>query len=584
MQEPIVGIDLGTTNSVIAYVKDGEPVVIKDSEQAILPSVVGLTPDGQMLVGEAAKNQYLLYPEQTVRSIKRKMGSDEKVRLGDKTYTPQEISAFILLKLKKIAEGHFGKPLRKAVVTVPAYFSDAQRKATKEGGEIAGWEVMRIINEPTAAALAYETSHEGARKILVYDLGGGTFDVSVVNIQDGVVEVLASHGNNHLGGDDFDAKIVEKIRTEFREANEIDLQASTKSFARLNRAAEEAKIHLSDNPFAKINEEYIIEKKGVPLHLATELVRNDYEDLILHYIEETMESVHIALRDAKLSASDIEHILLVGGATRTPLVREMLAEKFDIEPRHEISPDLCVALGAAIQGAMIAGDSVTSVLVDITPYTFGTSAVGMLNGITTPHKYVPIIRKNTALPVSKSEVFFTMHDNQKACSVDVFQGEHEDARHNIPLGEFLVEGLSRVPSGNEIVIRFDLDLNGILHATATEKTTGLEKSIRIENAMAEFDEEQITAARERVGAFFDEDIEPGEVIGIEDVEGESELAQKANDLIEKARAKLNDMPEADRQDVENLMAEIREALKDGDDAVVEKSLANLEDILFFIET
>ena len=584
MKDIIVGIDLGTTNSVIAYVKDGQPVVIKDGDQSILPSVVGLAPDGKILVGEAARNQFLIYPERTVRSIKRKMGKDERVTMGDKSYTPQEVSAIILLRLKKIAEAHLGHAVTKAVITVPAYFSDAQRKATKEAGEIAGFEVMRIINEPTAAALTYEAGHTDSKKILVYDLGGGTFDVSVVQIQGGVVEVLSGHGNNHLGGDDFDEKIVEKICAEFQEAYGVDLKSTARSHARLVRASEDAKIYLSDNPFARIQEEFIIEKNGTPLHLDNELARTDYEDLIRSYLNETLDCTHIALRGANLSAREIDTILLVGGATRTPMVAHLLAEKFGMEPKHEVSPELCVALGAAIQGAMIAGEPVSSVLVDITPYTFGTSVLGEINGMPTSMKYAPIIHKNTALPVSKSDVFYTHDDEQEAAHIKVYQGENQDARRNIFLGDFMVEGLSPVPAGNEIVIRFDLDLNGILNVTATEKITGLEKNIRIENAMSKLDAREISVARNRIAAYFDDVIEE-EGSDLAAHEGiDSNVRQRAEGLIARARVKLEEARPEDRDEIETLLKDIHDGLANGDSDAVEDAMTNLEDILFFLES
>jgi molecular chaperone DnaK (HSP70) len=400
MSETIVGIDLGTTNSEIAVYRDGRPEVQADSSgRQILPSVVGLDQDGNLLVGEAARNQYILHPERTVRSIKRLMGSDRKVSLGDRDYTPQDISAIILRRLKEIAEERLGAPVRKAVITVPAFFSDAQRQATREAGEIAGLEVARIVNEPTAAALVYEAAQQQGKRVLVYDFGGGTFDVSVVRIEDGVVEVIASHGNNHLGGDDFDHKIVEHLLDHLKIEHKVDVSNNPQATARIHRAAENAKKHLSDHPFARIEEEYLAEVDGKPIHLALELARTDYEEMIAPFIEETLSAIHIALESAALTASQIDEVLLVGGATRTPLIRNRLIEVFDRPARGEVDPDLCVAMGAAIQGASMAGEKVSAVLVDVTPYTFGTGALGELGGTLYPNCFIPIIPKNTPIPV-----------------------------------------------------------------------------------------------------------------------------------------------------------------------------------------
>lgn len=578
MKEPIVGIDLGTTNSEVAIVENGQVVVIAEKNLKIIPSFVGLTPDGQLLVGEPAKNQYLLYPEQTIKSIKRKMGSSEIIRLGNKALSPQEISAIILRKLKGMAENYLGKKVNKAVITVPAYFSDAQRQATVDAGEIAGLEVVRIINEPTAAALAYESNHKGAKKVIVYDLGGGTFDVSVVNIQNDVVEVLSSHGNNRLGGDDFDAKIAEELIQQFKELQGVDLGSSTKSMARIIRAAENAKIHLSDHPFAQIDEEYIYEKGGALLNLKTELSRLQYEEMIRPFIAETIEATRIALTGANLFASDIDEILLVGGSTRTPLVQHLLSQRFLLQPRQEVSPELCVAMGAAIQAAMIAGESVTAVLVDITPYTFGTSAIGNLDGMPYHDMFVPLIKKNSPIPVTKSDVFYTVADKQEAVEVKIYQGENPDALENIKIGNFTVWGLSPVPAGNEIVLQFDLDLDGILHVSAVEKATGLRKSIKIDNAISQFDEKKFAAAQKRVFSLF------GESVPTAAVSGPEEDLDQVNALIQKAEAKLATLSGDDREDVINLIEDVKDAMNQKNTSALKQATAALGDLLFFLET
>ena len=503
MTDEILGIDLGTTNSEIAIYRDSRPEVLRDDQgRIILPSVVGLTETGELLVGEEARNQFLLYPERTVRSIKRRMGSDAKVQLGEREYTPQEISAIILSRLKEIAQARLGRPIRKAVITVPAYFSDTQRQATREAGEIAGLEVARIINEPTAAALVYEAAQHQGKRILVYDLGGGTFDVSVVRIEQGVVEVISSHGNNHLGGDDFDHKIVEHVLEHLKLKHGVDVADRPQAMARILRSAEDAKKQLSDHPYARIAEEYLAEHSGQPVNLDLELSREEYEDMIAPFIEETLGAIHIALESAGLTSSQVDEILLVGGATRTPLIRRRLVEAFGTQPRGEVDPDLCVAMGAAIQGAAMTGTEVSAVLVDVTPYTFGTSALGELNGELYPYHYVPIIPKNTPIPARMSEVFFTVLDEQTDVDVRIYQGENNDALENIKIGEFRVSGLSREPAGNPVIVDLALDRNGILQVSAREKKTGLERRITIDNATSRYDREQLDEARQRIGALF----------------------------------------------------------------------------------
>ncbi len=592
MSEIIVGIDLGTTNSEIAIVKDSEVIVIENEGRKILPSFVGMSENDEILVGEPAKNQYELYPERTIKSIKRQMGEETKVDMAGQTYTPQEVSAIILKHLKGVAEAYLEQPVEKAVITVPAYFSDAQRQATREAGEIAGLEVVRMINEPTAAALSYEAEQKSHKRILVYDLGGGTFDVSVVSIEDDVVEVVASHGNNKLGGDDFDQKIVDHIVSHLKEKSEVDVLDSRKAMARINRVAETAKRALSDKPFVVIEEEYIEEHKGAPVHLSLELSRHDYEDMIASFIDETLEAVHIALNGASLTASDIDEILLVGGSTRTPLVGERLEEELRIPPRLEVDPDLCVATGAAIQAAMIAGADVSAsaVLVDITPYTYGTSAIGELDGELYPYKYVPIIHKNSSLPLSKTEVFYTMRDNQEAVEVRVFQGEELDALNNIQIGEFMVEGLSSVPQGNPILVKLDLDINGLLNVSAQEKKTGLEKSIVIDNAISRFEEVEMEAAKERILEIFGEDGEEKEAVVDDDKDTDQKIdphhtiAVQARALVEKAERMLEDASSEDREDIVNSIETINDAFAREDFTAMQKAMDQLSDILYYLES
>ena len=579
MSETVVGIDLGTTNSEIAVYRDGRPEVQADgSGRLILPSVVGLDQDGSLLVGEAARNQYILHPERTVRSIKRLMGSDRKVSLGDRNYTPQDVSAMILRRLREIAEERLGAPVRKAVITVPAFFSDAQRQATREAGEIAGLEVARIINEPTAAALVYEATQHQGKRILVYDLGGGTFDVSVVRIEQGVVEVISSHGNNHLGGDDFDHKIVEHVLEHLKLKHGVDVADRPQAMARILRSAEDAKKQLSDHPYARIAEEYLAEHSGQPVNLDLELSREQYEEMIAPFIEETLGAIHIALESAGLTSSQVDEILLVGGATRTPLIRRRLVEAFGTQPRGEVDPDLCVAMGAAIQGAAMTGTEVSAVLVDVTPYTFGTSALGELNGELYPYHYVPIIPKNTPIPARMSEVFFTVLDEQTDVDVRIYQGENNDALENIKIGEFRVSGLSREPAGNPVIVDLALDRNGILQVSAREKKTGLERRITIDNATSRYDREQLDEARQRIGALFGDQEQAASV-------GSSAATDSAVDaLLARASAKLDETGEEDRTEIIDLIEAIRDARSSGDTAALEDVRSQLQDLLFYLET
>jgi len=576
LKDIIIGIDLGTTNSEVAVVQDGRTQLIEVDGSKILPSVVGLADDGALLVGQAARNQYTLYPERTIRSVKRRMGEDVRLPMGEQQYTPQEISALILRRLKKAAEDYLGQSVTKAVITVPAYFSDAQRQATRDAGGLADLEVVRIINEPTAAALAYEVDHKDAKNILVYDLGGGTFDVSVVRITQDVTEVLGSHGNNHLGGDDFDAKLVEHVITHLKEEKGVDPSGARAAMARILRTCEQARIALSDAPFARIEEEYLLEKEGHPVHLSLELDRLEYEDMITPYIDETLEAAHTALKGAGLAVTDIQEVLLVGGTTRTPLVQRRLEQELGMQPRAEVDPDLCVAAGAAIQAAVISGQHVAGVLVDVTPYTFGTSAWAELNGRPYPYTFVPLIRKNTPIPVTKSDAFETMYDGQRAIDVQIYQGEDPDALENTKIGSFRIEGLSDVPAGNVILTTFSLDVNGILRVTSREKRTGLEKQITIDNATARFEEQELDAARKRISALIEGEVEEMVTDRREDVQ--------ARALIEKAERIMESANPEDKEDLVNLVESVRDSLAKGDADATERSIAELSDLIYYLES
>ncbi|MGB9614079.1 MAG: molecular chaperone DnaK [Fervidobacterium sp.] len=476
-KEFVVGIDLGTTNSVIAWMKpDGSVEVIPNAEGSrTTPSIVSFTKTGEILVGEPAKRQLILNSDRTIKSIKRKMGSDYKVRIDDKEYTPQEISAYILKKLKKDAEEYLGGEIKKAVITCPAYFNDAQRQATKEAGIIAGLEVLRIINEPTAAALAYGLDKmEGERKVLVYDLGGGTFDVSILEIGGGVIQVIATSGNNHLGGDDFDQRIIDYLAEEFKKQYGVDLRNDKQALQRLRDAAEKAKIELSSKFETDISLPYITATAEGPLHLEMKLTRAMFESLTRDLVEKTREPVERALNDAKLTPQDIDEIILVGGMTRVPMVQKFIKDIFGKEPNKSVNPDEAVAIGAAIQAAILAGTEGAKdkdvVLVDVTPLTLGVEVKGGL--------LEPIIPRNTTIPVKKSKVFTTAEDGQTSVEVRVYQGERAMARDNIFLGSFQLVGIPPAPRGvPQIEVTFDIDSDGIVHVSAKDLGTGKEQSM-----------------------------------------------------------------------------------------------------------
>ncbi|MEN8236190.1 MAG: Hsp70 family protein [Pseudomonadota bacterium] len=585
MSEVIIGIDLGTTNSEVAVVRDGKVTIIDDNGDKILPSVVGLSDSGTLLVGEIAKNQYVLCPEKTILSIKRNMGSQEKVNLGDSAYAPQEVSAMILKQLKSMAEDYLQCSVSKAVITVPAYFSDAQRQATREAGELAGLEVVRIINEPTAAALAYGATDQEKKNILVYDLGGGTFDVSVVCLESQVVEVLATTGNNNLGGDDFDTKIVKFIEDHLQEKG-IDISQSLLAKARIQRAAEIAKIKLSDHPFAMIEEEYLLDHEGKPYHLSLEISRKEYQEMIMAHVDETLDAVHQALDEANLMASQIDEVLLVGGSTRTPIIPEKLSEIFENRPHAEIDPEFCVAIGAAIQAGVIAGEECDAVLVDITPYTFGTCYLGVLDGYPYPNVYQPLIQKNTPIPVTKSDVFYTNHDNQEIVDVSVYQGENADALQNIEIGKFLIEGLSKVPAGNPIIVDFNLDSDGILHVTAKEKRSDVEKSLTIDNAISQFTDQEFDKAKQRIDQLFADDSDDISYDEDETDQGRLVLIDKRTntlELIAIAEGILNKVSNEDREDLQSIIEETRGALDIDDEQNLENKTKKLSDIVSYLE-
>jgi molecular chaperone DnaK len=500
----IIGIDLGTTNSEVAVIEAGKPQVLSEDGDPILPSVVGLDPQGKLLVGRAARNQFILSPERTIRSIKRKMGQDITVKLGEQAYTPQEISAMILRVLKQRAERALGQLVKKAVITVPAFFTEGQRDATREAGELAGLEVVRIINEPTAAVLTYDPHPPEMERLLVYDLGGGTFDVSIAMVEAGVVEILSSHGDTQLGGDDFDQRLLDFVSDRFQSEHGIDLRGSLVARSRLLSAVEAAKKSLSTQPVVMIEEEFIAEKNNMPLNLTQEIHRAAYEELIEPLVAKTLKCVDDAMNDAKVQAHQISKVLLVGGATRTPLVQRLLEERLGRPVHAEIEPDLAVAMGAAVQGGLIAGIDVGPVLVDITPHTLGISTLDVRDGFPSPHCFSPIIPRNTPLPATRTEIYTTVVDGQPAAEIKVFQGEEPDTRHDTSVGEITIQGLANVPAPNELLVRLDLDLSGILRVTATERATGLAKQVVIDNMMERFRKRERVNALERLEALFSE--------------------------------------------------------------------------------
>ena len=588
---PVIGIDLGTTNSEVAVISGGQPEIVPERGEMILPSCVGVDVDGRILVGRQALNQLAAAPERTVASVKRRMGLDERIPLGEQEYLPQEISAFVLKSLKERAEAALGQKVERAVITVPAYFTDAQRQATRDAGRIAGLKVERIINEPTAAALAYESSSEERRKILVYDLGGGTFDVSVVSIEAGIVEVLASAGDNELGGNDFDEVIVKRLNEHIEatlDAPGIREDASLQ--ARLRRTAERAKIELSSEPYTRIEEDHVATVDGVAKHLTFELSRDEFESMIEDMLARTMQSVSTALTDANIVPSELDRVLLVGGSTRIPMVSRLLRQRLGHEPHGEVDPDLCVGLGAGVQAGMEMGLDMKAILVDITPYTFGTSALGDLYGAPYAHMYVPIIRRNAKLPATHTEVFYTVHDDQEEVEIDVYQGEDPDALKNVRIGRFNFKGLNRRKGAREegILFTYSLDLDGLLHVRAVERASGQEIRGIVENAFTAASDEEVAASRERIERDWgtgDEAIPVTEEAIAETGAGgpTKEPDEDVANVLERAENALESAPGEDRDELVNLMEDLRDALKQGRAEDANEIRTKLEELLFYLE-
>ena len=548
-----IGIDLGTTNSCVAVIEGGEPVVIANVEgNRTTPSVVGFSKTGERLVGQVAKRQAVQNPDRTISSIKRQMGSDFKVNIDDKTYTPQQISAMILTKLKADAESYLGDKVTEAVITVPAYFTDSQRQATKDAGKIAGLEVKRIINEPTAAALAYGIDKENDQKVMVYDLGGGTFDVSIIEMGEGVQEVLATAGNNRLGGDDFDQRIIDWLVSEFRKETGTDLSTDKMAMQRLKEAAEKAKIELSGVTSSAINLPFItMTEAGGPLHLDTTLTRAKFNELTADLVEATMAPVRQAISDSGLKVSEIDKVLMVGGSSRIPAVQDAVKSYTGKEPFKGINPDECVAIGAALQAGVLGGDVEGLLLLDVTPLSLGIETLG---GVCTK-----IIERNTTIPVTKSQIFSTAADNQTSVEIHVLQGEREFARDNKTLGMFHLDGILPAMRGTpQIEVTFDIDANGIVHVSAKDKGTGKEQSISI-TASTNMSKDDIDRAVKEAEQFAEEDKKRKEAVDIRN--GADQMVFQCEKLLNENGDKFD---EADKNAVNEKIDALKEALK-GDD-------------------
>ena len=571
----IIGIDLGTTNSCVAVFEGGEPKVIPNPEGArTTPSVIAFTKTGERMVGQVAKRQAITNPDRTIISIKREMGCSYKKEIDGKSYTPQEFSAMVLQKLKADAEAYLGSTVTQAVITVPAYFTDAQRQATKDAGRIAGLEVLRIINEPTAAALAYGMDKETDQKILVFDLGGGTFDVSVLEISDGVFEVLATKGNNRLGGDDFDQRVIDWMVKKFQAENGVDLRNDKMVMQRLKEAAEKAKIELSGMTSTNINLPFITATAAGPLHFDATLTRAEFDRITADLVEATMTPTKQALSDAGVSVSEIDKILLVGGSTRIPAVQEAVKKYLGKEPFKGINPDECVAIGAAIQGGVLGGDVKDLLLLDVTPLSLGIETLG---GV-----FNKIIERNTTIPVKKSQVYSTAADGQTSVQIHVLQGEREMARYNTTLGEFILDGIPAAPRGvPQIEVTFDIDANGIVNVSAKDLGTGKEQHVTIQSS-TNMSKEDIEKAVKDAEKFAEEDKKAKEAVDVKN---------RADSMIFQSEKTLNEigdkLPDSDKDEVKAALEKLKNTVQNGstedikaDTEALEKAFYSLSEKLY----
>jgi len=570
----IIGIDLGTTFSAASIVQNGQPIILPVGRDRIMPSVVGVSESGQWLVGRPALNQWVVRPAETVRSIKRKMGTSENVLLGGAEYTPPQISALILQALKMAAEQQLNEPISQAVITVPAYFSDAQRQATRDAGTIAGLDVVRILNEPTAAALAYGLEQNLDQVALVYDLGGGTFDVSLVEFASGIVDVKASHGDTHLGGDDFDLRLANWLIEQFEEQHGVDLRGDYRAQARVRAAAEQAKITLSHEPFTWVREEYLAEKQGTPLHLEVEVSRGQFISLIDDLLHSTLLSIDRVLNDAQIDQPD--HVLLVGGSTYIPAVWELVADRTGLTPRQDVNPSEAVALGAGIQAGIIAGEQIEAILVDVTPFSLGIAVAEVApGGMLVEDRFKILIHRNTTIPTTQREVFSALTPTQREAKIEVYQGENLIASQNALLGEFLFENMKPEEPGKaaRVTVEFDIDVNGILNVNVVDRGSGREKGITVKASRQRMSQAEIKSAQVAL---------PSEFISV-NLDLPQEIVTEAEALLARAEAIFEVVDDQTADRLNGLMSDAEDNLESGDDEGLRQTLDELADVLYEVE-
>lgn len=579
MSDKIIGIDLGTTFSAVGFVRAGVAEILANGRERITPSVVGFSETGKLLVGAQARNQLALYPENTVKSIKRKMGAHETVVLNEQAYTPAEISAMILREMKRVAEAALGEEVTRAVITVPAYFSDAARQATKDAGEIAGFTVERIINEPTAAALAYGLDKlDTSERIAVYDLGGGTFDVSIIDINDGILEVRASHGDVNLGGDDFDERLMNHIADHFQAQHGVNPRSNLKARARLLRAAETAKIKLSSEVYVRVQEEYLLEQDGLPLHLDVEVSRDTFESLIAELLEGTLVAFDQALADAGMTTDQLDRILFVGGSTRIPRVWEMVTKHTGVQPTIAVNPDEAVALGAGVQAAIIAGQPIDAILVDVVPHSLGIAVATIEFGQLVPDRFSAIIHRNTTIPVTHTQRFSALYPDQTKIELKVYQGESEIASDNALLGEYLFEGLESEAEDQlpTVTVQFDLDVNGILDVSIQDRGSGKRAKLTIRTEHHRMDVRERDEASARVSKLSE---------GL-DAQTESEPMPQVSEftqaLIDRTEAVLKSA-QPGTVHLRGLMVDLEAAIRAGDDNLRDELSEKLAEALYDLE-